>query len=231
MNITNNMKIINNIDIEEIKKDLKESIIHMKVPYINYKSKMDKIFPITLCIVIFVVNMFILFNLEFSDSVDKFVSICLSTFGIGIIAIILFFFTDIVIINTIKSNKNKVMLSDKIDDIKTYDDIIDIINLIHEGFEKYKKDPKHGLFDLEKLKNNIESYNILTNKNIIEADMHVVPCKKEDAGLIKITYPDEEGYVNKKDVTVELRKNTKIKDKMIFIYPYENIKLDIPYEE
>lgn len=61
--------------------------------------------------------------------------------------------------------------------------------------------------------------------------MHVVPCKKEDAGLIKITYPDEEGYVNKKDVTVELRKNTKIKDKMIFIYPYENIKLDIPYEE
>lgn len=126
------------------------------------------------------------------------------------------------------NKKNKKILLNKIDIIKTYDDIIDVISITRKNFKRYKGIPKCDLITLGRLKENIEIYNTLVNNDIIKADLNIY----NENGCLMITYQDIEGYVDKINILVKIRRNTKKKDIEIFIYPYDNIvTIDIPYKE
>lgn len=219
-----NMNVDNKINIEDIKEDLKDFVKCSKFPYSDEKEpKYMKILIIS-CMVEMII--FQIFAKPFLG--NQFFLTLYVNFAIGIF---IYFIADVTIIHSIISKYNKKYLLERINQITTYKDISEIIYLIQCKFEMIRitKNPTHDLFDITRLKANIDAYHYLTNRNTLSID--ITSDIKNETGEISIKLKDKNGYVDEKQINVQVRENVKLDKLEITIYPYEMIKLCVPYSK
>lgn len=220
-----NMNVDNKINIEDIKKDLKDFVKYAKFPYYEKNSKDNKlvernrILLAICCVVAWIASLIFAIHTKLPIGFVG-VYLCL------VVCIIIYLAVDVVIFNSIISKHNKKDLLERINQATTYIDISEIIDFINFRFEKIIKRTEHGLFDFTVLKDNIDDYYFLTD-NILSTS--VLINEKNKVGKINIKQQDNDGYIDEKTINVEVRENAKLREMVITIYPYEMIKLDVPY--
>lgn len=130
------------------------------------------------------------------------------------------------VVNQIKSKLVKPLLIDKLDKAKTYEDFIDVINLIDNGFSSLIKKTNYSLSYFKDIRINLTNYCVLTNKDNLKIEMET----NNVMGTFTVTYKDMKGYVHNKNVYIDTKVNVNATEEMLFI-DNESFTLIIPYND
>lgn len=222
----NNIVIENTIDMQVVKNTIKESILSMRIPWdLNKNQKKTKqimiqqILLIIAPIIFFSVILAFLFKNNYS---------ILPMYILAISFIIAILIPKL--LKYLYTQKHRKLLNKLIDNISSYQDIISIIEQIHNGFDGYSGNCIYDLYDLDNLKRNIADFLWLTDNKII--DTNITLSKEphgETKGVLLVTLENTNGIIITKTFITKIEFNTHINEIKLFFSMREDPKLVFPY--
>lgn len=238
---TENMTLENTIDINTIKNTLKKFVQNVKI--ISHDMSGDRKARKTACLFIsLIMTEFMLFAYIFfrplpEDSqnyndVFSDIIIILLILKASVIFTISFLCT-VVIYDIAKTHKNKHILNENIDNISSYQDIINVIVQIHNGYTWHtNKSMEHDLYDLDKLSETLEAYLWLTGNKIVSTEINIDKNSPyETDGIILVTQKTETGIIKSRIFNVKIEQDPAIIQNKLIFTAWDEIKLVIPYKE
>lgn len=228
----NNLNIINNFDINDIKKNIAEIL-----PYISLKNdeenqkqveRMERIVVIISCILSVIAFLFLLLFCK-KDNLFHWVLLIPISFVLGwMIPAFLLFSIIIPAIDKNTTKKNREMLEEKAEKITSLRDAVEVISALNKVFDKYtikRGTPKHDVYDLSQLCRYIQTYLAVTDKNILK-----IHFTNNNELLLDIENPDTH-IVEKREFFITTAKNTSIQNPELIFTNWEQPKLIQRYEK